>query len=88
MSKPPLTQNEFNTDWRATKTDIQHLEMVVGGLRGFTAQSGGEDRRHLRMDVIRFESLLAEAEGLLVHMRAYANGNGLTVPADQEAVPA
>lgn len=60
-----LTLEEVNGDLAATERDILALKKIIDGYETFIFQSHGEDRRDLRVDLMRAQSLLARAEALL-----------------------
>lgn len=52
----------------ATKADVRRLEAIVSNLEGFILDSGGEDRSHYKMDLVRFHSDLATGKRLLARI--------------------
>ena len=59
-----MTLAEMNQDLVNTEGDIYRLRAIVANLCGFIQYSGGENRKHLRMDLFKYEAMLSEAEVL------------------------
>jgi hypothetical protein len=60
MSKPTLLDAKI--DLAATVLDLAHLGNIIVNLRAFMRDSNGEDRSHLKIDLMRYEEY--QAEGL------------------------
>lgn len=56
-----LTVEEVLQDVAWTQEDIQDLHQIVDAMRRFLGNNRGEDRRHLRIELMRLESLESEA---------------------------
>lgn len=62
MSK--LTYEEVREDLLNTDNDIFFLGNIIDGMRKFMTHSGGEDRRFIRIDILKYENMLNTAKEL------------------------
>ena len=58
----PLTKAEIQKDLADSQTDIDNCRKAVEGISGFITHNGGEDRRFLRIDLVKWEGILSAGE--------------------------
>lgn len=61
---PTIPISEMKHDLEATDRDLARLNLIVENLRLFIRDSDGEDRSFLKMNLLTFESLVAQAARL------------------------
>lgn len=62
--KSNLTMEEVQSDLRDSQRDVASLRMLVSGMRVFVNQPGAENRSHLRLDLLKWETMLSTGEML------------------------
>jgi len=67
--KDKLPREEIEADFVATIKDAIRLTAIVQNLTEFINDSGGENRAHLRTDLLRYKDLLATASKLEAAIR-------------------
>lgn len=78
MSMSNLTLEEVESDRVASAIDLELLQDVVEGIRGFISNGNrcGENRNFLKVDLLKWESMFAQASHL--HERILAKHKTLT----------
>jgi hypothetical protein len=69
-----LTKEEIQADLKATEKDIERLVAITRNLDAFIRDSLGEDRSAFRTDLVKYQGLLEQAEGLHVRILRAARG--------------
>ncbi len=65
-----ISMDEMKADLAATQRDFKRLSTICSNLEDFMRDSGGEDRRAFRVDLLKFEGLQAQAERLIFTITA------------------
>lgn len=67
---------EIESDEQATLNDIIRLQLICENLEMFIRDSGGEDRRCFKADLMRFQSILDQGRRLLVRIQEVKAARG------------
>jgi len=69
MNHKKITIEDVRFDLKSTDRDISRLTAIVDNLSEFIIDPCGEDRRSYVVDLLRYESLLAEAKKLKARIK-------------------